>query len=116
MDALPDGTRLAAAGGVIIERAAGKHSWTRSPFAPLGAPVDKLRGYRDAHGAPHALALARYGETAVLLDGDARGWRAVTDDARMAVSDFDLERGSRTTWIAGSHAGDAVVTRSHTNG
>ena len=103
--ALGDGTVIAAAGGTVVTRAAGSRDWQPSELAPLGVPVAKLAGYRDAAGALHAVALTPDG---VVLDGTAAGWSAVPAATATRAVDVAVGPASGTS-IAGYRDGAPVV-------
>jgi hypothetical protein len=110
VDALDDGTLLAAAGGLLLERT-GDEPWRRAPLQPTGLTVSRLAGYRDASDALVVLALVGDGEQHALLRGDASGWQPVAMPAGLRVTDFTLRQDSQELWVIGQRNGAAVVAR-----
>jgi soluble lytic murein transglycosylase-like protein len=107
--ALHDGTVIAAAGGNLLTRRAGSHTWELASTAPLGDRVQDLTGYRDRAGKVHALALVEGRGGKALLDGDATGWRPVTLPEGLDLTDFALDAETGTLWLAGIRDRAAVT-------
>jgi hypothetical protein len=111
VDALSDGSMIAAAGGMVLERTA-DGSWRRSTLQPLGVRVQRLAGYR-ADGELRAIALVGEGNELALLRGGTDGWSTVDLPAGLQIADFSLRRDNLQISLIGYRDGAPVALRTN---
>jgi hypothetical protein len=110
LDAMSDGTVLAAAGGMLIERST-DGEWVHAGLQPLGVQVQRLAGFRGEGGELRAVALVGEGEELALLQGGPRGWSTVDLPAGLRIADFALGRDSLHLSLIGYRDGAPVALR-----
>jgi hypothetical protein len=110
VDALSDGTMIAAAGGMVLERTT-DGEWRRATLQPLGVRVQRLAGYRTDAGELRAVALVGEGEELALLTGGTGGWSTVDLPDALRVADFALNRENLQLSLIGYRDGAPVALR-----
>ena len=110
LDALSDGTVLAAAGGMLLERSTGGE-WAHSGLQPLGVHVRRLAGFRGRGGELRAIALVGEGDGLALLQGGPDGWSTVDLPVGLRIADFALRRDNLQLSLIGYRDGAPVALR-----